>query len=481
MRIHLIGVGGAAMGNLAAMLKTLGHQVSGSDHELYPPMSDRLREWKIDARPFDERNLAKAELVIVGNAISRGNPEAEAMLNRGLPYLSMPAALQEFFLRDKQVITVAGTHGKTTTTFLIDHLLSSGKHGAPGLFVGGVRADGMDGFRVSKSPYFVIEGDEYDTSFFDMHPKFLHYRPRYLALTSLEYDHADIYENERMYRRSFERLLRLIPSEGLVVACASDKGVRETLQGYELAPVEYYASPRYAARLKSARTALQLAGGLYTYHRRGRTVNFDFPGPVDEFALIGEHNTGNALAAALIVRRLGLDEDTIAAGLSSFPGVLRRQQIRAEAPAGNGFGPALFMEDFAHHPTAVEATLAAVREAYPGRRVIALFEPRSATSHRKVFQRRYAKAFRKADEVWITDVFNANKVAPGERLDVRRLIREIAEQKKSRAHFCKDPADLLAKLAKSYKRSEQGDVILAMSNGAFGGIYSDLGQILTRA
>ncbi|MEQ9367168.1 MAG: Mur ligase domain-containing protein, partial [Leptospirales bacterium] len=222
MHIHLTGVGGVAMGNLAAMLKQSGHSVTGSDGPLYPPMSDKLRDWGIPVRAFDERNIRSkdggdVDLVVIGNAISRGNAEVEYVLNERVPYMSMSAALSEFYLKDKEVIVVAGTHGKTTTTFLIDHLLSAGGV-SPGLFAGGVRGDGMDGWRVSpESPYFVIEGDEYDTAFFDKSAKFLHYRPRYLVVTSIEFDHADIYENERLYRRSFERLLRLVPSAGLVV------------------------------------------------------------------------------------------------------------------------------------------------------------------------------------------------------------------------------------------------------------------------
>ncbi|MBX7058964.1 MAG: UDP-N-acetylmuramate--alanine ligase [Leptospirales bacterium] len=484
MRIHLIGIGGVAMGNLAAMLRDLGHQVSGSDKALYPPMSDRLKDWKIEARPFGESNLKGAELVVVGNAVSRGNIEVETMLNLGLPYLSMPQALREFALKDKQVVVIAGTHGKTTTTFLVDHVLAHGKEGKPGLFAGGVRADGMDGFRISpRSPYFVIEGDEYDTAFFDRGPKFLHYRPRFLALTAIEYDHADIYPDEASYMQSYQRLLRLIPSQGLVVACASDAGVRAALDHYDLAPVEWYASKEFAA----LKQKLSPHGKVQTFTRVGRSVSFDFPGRLERFALIGAHNTGNALAAALIGRQVGVPQEKIREALVSFPGVLRRQQVRVETDRSKGAGgPVTFIEDFAHHPTAVAATIAALREAYPGRRVHALFEPRSASSHRSVFHKQYATAFAQADSAYLCDVFDRNKVEAGLRLDVKKLVADIKTQSAKRgkaargfeAQFARDPDALVEVFRKRFKPSADGDVVVAMSNGAFGGIYKKVDEFI---
>ncbi len=505
------------MGNLAAMLKESGHTVTGSDGPLYPPMSDKLREWGIPVRRFDERNIrgkngggANVDLVVIGNAISRGNAEVEYVLNERVPYMSMAAALSEFYLKDKEVIVVAGTHGKTTTTFLIDHLLAAGGV-APGLFAGGVRGDGMDGWRVSpESPYFVIEGDEYDTAFFDKSAKFLHYRPRYLVLTSIEFDHADIYENEKMYRRSFERLLRLVPSAGLVVACAGDKGVRETLAGYDYSEVQWYAPPGYvkkSMRSGSGRAGLRMAGGLFSFRRDGRRVDFDCPGRVDRFALLGEYNTANALAASLVARRAGVDDAALIGALADFPGVLRRQQIRLDVAATQKTGaPLTFIEDFAHHPTAVAATIAAVREAYAGRTLHVLFEPRSATSHRNIFQRRYASAFRKAHNVYLADVFNKKKVPAAERLDVRALVADIREKSagasrssknsakksaknsgrsprpapRSVVEFGKDADALFGKFRKSFRSTPgNGDVVLALSNGAFGGIYAKLDQFLS--
>lgn len=481
MHVHLVGIGGAAMGNLAAMFKARGFQVTGSDQGLYPPMSDRLREWKIPARPFSAAQLGTPDLCVIGNALSRGNEEVEAILDRGLPYASMSAALAEYFLKGKEVIVVAGTHGKTTTTFLIDHILSqSGK--PPGLFVGGIRADGHPGFRVSDSRYFVIEGDEYDTAFFDKASKFLHYLPRYLALTAVEFDHADIFENRRHYELAFHRLLRLIPSQGLIAACADDPGVRRVLEGYMLASVTYYG--------REGATPRQRGAQIETFTRTGRDVELGFLGKIQDLSLIGRHNTANALAAALIARRIGIKNADIRAALKTFPGVLRRQQVRVEKdrPRAQGGGPVTLIEDFAHHPTAVRETIQAVREAYPGRRLHAFFEPRSATSHRSVFQSRYVAAFARADQVYICDVFNKKKVAREVRLDVRQLCADIAAKKSAKkggkpgsaVRFGKDPAALLAAFRKHFKPSPGGDVIVLMSNGAFGGIYEGMDDVVRR-
>ncbi|MCB1318851.1 MAG: hypothetical protein KDK34_01285, partial [Leptospiraceae bacterium] len=350
MHIHLVGVGGVAMGNLAAMLQAGGHTVSGSDHALYPPMSDKLREWGIDAHPFDAANLQRKhpDLCIIGNAISRGNVEVEYILNERLPYTSMAAALFDFFLKDKQVIVIAGTHGKTTTTFLMDHVLSEADR-PPGLFAGGVRADGMNGFRVSDSQYFVIEGDEYDTAFFDKAAKFLHYRPKYLILTSVEFDHADIYENKRAYQKSFQHLLRLVPGKGSVIAAAEDRGVRQVLRDYHLAPIHWYASERFTRKKASALREIGIKPpyvqkenrgvsndspiALSAFSRKARTVQFDWPGTIEDFALLGEHNTANAQAVSILAAKLGLDPERVRGALQNFPGVLRRQQVRLDLPA----------------------------------------------------------------------------------------------------------------------------------------------------
>lgn len=557
MKIHLIGIGGAAMGNLAAMLKQSGHSVSGSDQDLYPPMSDRLREWKIDARAFAASSVRNKDLIIVGNAISRGNVELEEALRLGLPITSMAAALQRFFLAGKKVIVVAGTHGKTTTTFLTDYLIgeaglkghgsvakkgrssrnspyagsgipSSGFQGSgkqaehlPGLFVGGVRADGHPGFRLpgKKNPYFVIEGDEYDTAFFDKASKFLHYRPHHLILTSVEFDHADIFEDLQHYKKAFRILLRWIPPNGSLIPCMADEGVRDVVKGYDFSAMFGYGKKGHSRA-----------------SRKGRKVHFDLLEANDtadlsfscEPALIGEHNTLNAIAACLVGRRLGISERQLVRGLESFPGVLRRQQIRAQSsldrPGGKSPDHQIFMEDFAHHPTAVEKTLAAVRQAYPGYKIIALYEPRSATSHRDIFAVEYVRSLQGADLVLLPDVFNRNKVPPGQRLDVKGIVKGLNEAGTT-ARFCRDPGGILAQLRKELAGSsfhswespgspangpvksvapapkkkgagrrdtvagqpsgnsrsgkhEQPVLVLAMSNGGFGGIYPEIDRII---
>ena len=515
MRIHFLGIGGIAMGNLAAMLKQQGHQVSGSDHQLYPPMSDKLQKRGIPVENFSAKNLKGADLCIVGNVISRGNAELESLLNQpALNYMSMPQALWKFFLKEKLVIACVGTHGKTTSSFLLDHILDAAGLQSS-LFAGGVRGDGMEGFRLAKGEYFVIEGDEYDSAFFDKGPKFLHYRPRYLLLNSVEYDHADIYPDPESYALAFQRLLQLLPEQGLVVACKSNVGVRRLLRNYKLAPIQYYDS----FKRRSQKTALRLTGAKTKGGAAKKKYDLSFIAELDNFALKGEHNRNNALGAALLALHLGLSLSTIQKALQSFPGVLRRQQVRfqsqkrsANISAGSaGTGSAansrasnrnaaaslIFIEDFAHHPGALAASLAAMRENYPRHRLHVLFEPRSATSHRKIYQAEYTQHFAKADRVYLCEVFNLKKVSAQERLDVRSMVKtlnHIARRQRGRDHkkdrskikasfsplafYGKDPQSLLELFQKNFRASPQGDLVLALSNGSFGGIYTQIEKFL---
>lgn len=472
MHIHLIGVGGVAMGNLAAMLRASGNKVTGSDTELYPPMSDRLKEWKIETLPFDKKNVKRPDLVIVGNVISRGNPEVEAVLDLNKNYMSMPAALNEFFLKKNRVIVVAGTHGKTTTTFLTDHLLSSaGKK--PGLFAGGVRSDGHPGWRIGNSGIFVIEGDEYDTAFFDKQSKFMHYRPFHLILTSVEFDHADIFDNMDQYLLSFQRLLRLVPGSGKVIANADSPYVRKLLSEYKYSPIQYYASKASKHKKLTDVSDFQRKGNSEIHSR-------DF-GILKNFPLIGDYNILNSIAAMHAAKLNGIDIRDILERLSSFPGVMRRQQKRAENNQIRSGGAVVLIEDFAHHPTAVKATIEAVKKAYPGRKITALFEPRSATSHRNIFQEEYVLAFKPADDIYICEIYNPGKVSANERLDVEKIVKNIqsGKSKKGSACYCKNPEDLCSQVIQKFSPSKKGDVILAMSNGAFGGIYTRLEKMIS--
>lgn len=476
MRIHLIGVGGAAMGNLAAMLKEAGHTITGSDQALYPPMSDRLKEWNIEAGPFDRSRIysdgrAHADLYIVGNVISRGNIELEEVLDHNLPLISMSGALYDFFLKGRRVQVIAGTHGKTTTSFLLHHILHHAGR-KPGLFAGGIRADGHPGYALPGAELFVIEGDEYDTAFFDKGPKFLHYRPTDLVLTHVEFDHADIYEDFEAYKRAFRLLLRWIPSTGNVAAFAGSSGVREVMKSLPAGQALWYGSAADADLLDQVGTPIGFSG----FRREARRIFLDGIGDA-EVPFIGTHNTANALGAALIARQLGVSGEKILEALRNFPGVLRRQQIRRQVGTPTG-KEIVFMEDFAHHPTAVQVTVDAARQAYPHHHIIGLFEPRSATSHRNTFQKEYEQAFSALDEAFLTDVFNPGKVASDERLDVAGLVQSLKQSGRS-AHFAASPDQLFEQL-KGHLQKGVGvpTLILAMSNGGFGGIYSKIDALI---
>lgn len=443
------------MGNLAAMLQEIGHTVTGSDHGVYPPMSIKLAEWQIEVKPFAAANIGHSDLYIVGNALSRGNPEVEAILRGNCPYLSLPQALYEFFLKGKEVIVVAGTHGKTTTTFLVHHILSEAGM-SPGFFAGGVRADGHDGFAIGQGSAFVIEGDEYDSAFFDKASKFMHYHPHHLVLTAVEFDHADIFENPADYERAFARLLQLVPDNGLVVACKKDAGIARLLKNYKLAPVALYAE-----------------GTTSSFQIRGRTVYFQELDREIQFPLIGRHNARNACAAIAVARSLKIKDSVIVRALETFSGIRRRQEIHLETEH------AVLIEDFAHHPTAVHETLSAVHEAWPDHRLIALFEPRSASAHLKLFQKEYAGAFGPAQDVYMTEVYNKKKVPAREMLQVRSIVASLKKSRKN-AVFAPDPAGLLKILQKDLKKiaTEEKLAVVAMSNGSFGGIYEKLREML---
>lgn len=459
MKVHMIGIGGIAMGNLAFMLREQGHTVRGSDANVYPPMSDSLREWGIQyAEGFDSKNLKNPDIVIIGNAISRGNPEVEEVLNRGLEYMSMPEAIGHFFLKGKKVIVVAGTHGKTTTTFLIHHMLHQLGEKA-GLFVGGIRQDNHPGVDTSNGEYFVIEGDEYDSAFFDKASKFLHYRPYYLALNALDYDHADIFPDFQSLEIMFDRLLRLVPSRGKVF---------------------YWAGSKELKRLVSEKSYLR--GEAFDFGKKDSLWRYEKGGPVYLQSgakaypkLFGRHNLRNLEVASRIVREIlpKTKEEDIVRAAESFPGVKRRQEILFQSQES------VVMEDFAHHPVAVRETIQSVRDAFPGFLIISLFEPRSATSHRNVFQEDYSYAFKGSDYVFITEVFNLKKVPVKNRLDVRKLVADMEKASKCPGVYCKDSVDLLGKIQKLLPQIKgERILVLAMSNGSFGGIYPKLTEMV---
>ncbi|TGN06825.1 UDP-N-acetylmuramate--L-alanine ligase [Leptospira ilyithenensis] len=458
MKIFLVGIGGIAMGNLAYMLKEIGHDVSGSDENLYPPMSDKLVEWGLSPKSgYRKENVKDADLVIVGNAISRGNPEVEEVLNSGKEYMSMAEAIGHFFLKGKKPIVIAGTHGKTTTTFLTHWILSEIGL-APGLFVGGIRKDGHAGFSLGKGDYFVIEGDEYDSAFFDKSSKFLHYRPFYLVLNALDFDHADIFANLDAIKVMFKRLLNLVPGTGKVLYWKGSRNLNSIIDGYKHAPVEPF-------ELNEKDSILNYAKGILS---ENKSKNILKP------SLIGSHNYRNAEAAIRVCLAIApAKKKEILEAFLKFPGVKRRQEILVRNETS------LLVEDFAHHPVAILETIKAHKEAYPGYKIISLFEPRSATSHRNVFQDDFAVSFKGSDYVFITEVYQVNKVASRLRLNVKKLVKDTKAKTKASSFYCKDPRDILVQIKREIpKLAKSKIIVLAMSNGAFGGIYPELTKLV---
>jgi UDP-N-acetylmuramate: L-alanyl-gamma-D-glutamyl-meso-diaminopimelate ligase len=457
-RIHLIGVAGTGMGSFAGMLKAAGYQVTGSDESVYPPMSTQLARWGIEVMtPYASASLdrARPDLVVVGNVVRAVNPEATAMRERGLAHVSFPQALGDLFIGPRHGVVVVGTHGKTTATAMMGALLYQARRD-PSFLVGGVTRDFDSNFRLGQGPHFVVEGDEYDTAYFDKGPKFLHYHPRTAVFTSCELDHADIYRDEPHYESAFERFADLLPTDGFLAACAAYESVLRIARRARC-PVETYAVGR-PADWEARSLELRPDGAHFDLVRGGKVL------VRARLAVGGAHNVENALGVAAAATRLGLSPEEIAAGFASFRGVKRRQEVRGVA------GGVTVLDDFAHHPTAVAKTLQAVRGTYPGARILACFEPRSNTSRRSLHQREYVSAWPEAGEVWILTPAPTDRVPETERLDVARLAREISAGGIP-AHAAGTVEEMVAQVASA---ARPGDVVLAMSNGAFGGIWDKL-------
>ena len=462
--IHLIGICGTAMASLAGMLKQRGFHVTGSDAAAYPPMSEFLRQLDIAvAQPFAAQNLdPRPDLVVVGNAMSRGNVELEEVLDQRIPFCSLPQLLHDEFLRGKEVLVVAGTHGKTTTTSMLAWIF----HRAglkPSFLIGGIAENFASSFQLGAGSHFILEGDEYDTAFFDKGPKFLHYFPDSTILTSIEFDHADIYKDLDAVEIAFQRLVNLIPRRGRIVAFdgvageAADSPSMERCLAKAFCPVERYgAGPRTSWRVMNLR--LEPA-------RTSWTVLHDAqPWAELEFALAGEYNVWNATAAAALAAGCGVPKDAIAQALKTFKSVKRRLEVKAQV---NGV---TIIDDFAHHPTAIAGTLKALRARYPEARLWAILEPRSNTLRRRVLQSDLARSLAQADEVVVAGVFRSEAVAENERLELPALAAEI-EQHGRRARLLADADAIVATLASEMR---SGDVVAILSNGGFGGIYEKL-------
>lgn len=462
--IHLIGICGTAMASLAGMLKQRGFKVTGSDAAAYPPMSDFLAGLGIPvAQPYAEANLQPhPDLVVVGNAISRGNVELEYLLDQRIPFCSLPQILHDEFLRGREVIVIAGTHGKTTTTSMLAWIFqSAGKR--PAFLVGGIAENFGSSFALGDGGHFIIEGDEYDTAFFDKGPKFLHYFPDSVILTSVEFDHADIYKDLDAVKTAFKRLVNLVPRRGRVVAYEGNGNVTECV-AKALSPVERYGMNGNAAwQITSLRQDPQRT--RWSVLRAGRHWA-DF-----EFSLAGEYNVLNATAAAAMASAYGITTEQIAAAFKSFKSVKRRLEVKAEV---NGV---TIIDDFAHHPTAIAETIKALRARYPGRRLWAILEPRSNTLRRNVLQNDLAQSLATADEVVVARVFRPEAIPESECLDLTAVIARINHSGK-RARAIPDADSIVAQIGGELR---PGDVVVILSNGGFGGIYEKLPRRLQAA
>jgi UDP-N-acetylmuramate: L-alanyl-gamma-D-glutamyl-meso-diaminopimelate ligase len=464
VKIHLSAVCGTAMASLAGLLREEGHEVTGSDQDVYPPMSTQLEALGIPIRsPYAEANVpADADLVVIGNALSRGNPEVEVVLERRQRYTSAPAILADEFLRPRRSLVVAGTHGKTTTTSLLAFLL----HEAgldPSFLVGGVPVDFARSYRIGGGRHFVVEGDEYDCAFFDKRPKFVHYLPTVAVIGNVEFDHADIYPDLAAVQLAFTRLLLVVPRDGLVVAGTESPALVEILDKARCRVETFGLHPSADWRAVEVRSDGE--GARFRLLRRGQDLG------EMRSALAGAHNVRNALAALAVAAAEGVPPERAGLALARFRGVKRRLELRGQAAGVTVY------DDFAHHPTAVAATLQALRALGGGGRLVAVFEPRSYTSRTRIFQADFARAFAAADRVVIAAAHLPGKVPEGQRLSEEELVDGIRRHG-VRADFVPTVPGIVAELASSLR---PGDRVAILSNGGFGGIHEALVDALARS
>ena len=456
-KIHLIAVCGTGMGALASMLKRLGFEISGSDQKVYPPMSDFLREQGIHIKDgFDAAHIAYGpDLIIVGNAVVRENPEVKKMRQMGIPFCSMPQALNHFFAGDKKTLLVAGTHGKTTTASILAWMLYKGRLD-PSFMIGGILQNFASNYRLGEGDTIIIEGDEYDTAFFDKGPKFMHYQPAATVLTSVEFDHADIFRDLDHVQAAFSQFLSQLKPASLLLAFDADDNIRRIIANAHCR-IEYYGS--------EDRSNWRLGD----FQRDGVWSKFEVLKSGHLFGrfktqMVGRHNLYNALAVIAIADNLGMSPADMAAALESFQGVKRRQQIRGRK------NQITVMDDFAHHPTAVRETVAAVKSFQRPQRLIAVFEPRTNSSMRDIFQDDYPLAFDSADLVCIRQPPLLEKIPVAERFSSEKLVADL-RQRGQDAHYFKDTESIIEFLV---QRALPGDLILVMSNGGFDNIHDKL-------
>ncbi len=456
--VHFVGICGTAMASAAAALRQKGVQVTGSDQNIYPPMSTFLAERNIPVMAgYAEGNLGhKPDLVVIGNAISRGNPEAEHVLDHKLPYCSLPELLKHFFIRGKRSVVVTGTHGKTTTTALLAWVF---EHNGlnPSYLIGGIPNNLGQGARFTESEWFIIEGDEYDTAFFDKRSKFIHYLPEVALINNLEFDHADIFPNLESIKTAFKHFIRLVPRNGLLLGNGEDKNLAALLQ------VTHCPVKRFGLEEGNAVQAFNI--------RYGPTATeFEIPSFKFHTNLVGEFNVRNALAVVACAKHCGLKNHQIQAAFDTFKGIKRRMEMRGIA------GGVTVLDDFGHHPTAIRETLRALRIKYPHQKLWAIFEPRTNTTRRNVFQTELAESFADADAVVVSQIARLELLAPEERLDPAKLLADLKAAGKSAAYL----PDVEAIVTHVAQNAQGGEVVVVFSNGGFGGIHNKLLERLAR-
>lgn len=455
---HFVGLCGTGMASVAVELKNRGHKVTGSDRDAYPPMSTFLEENDIPlSLGFSENNLnPKPDMVVIGNSISRGNPEAELVFEKRLEFTSLAGLLSNEFLVSKKCLVVTGTHGKTTTTSLLAWILE--KAGLnPGFFIGGIPANFGKGARFTDSEYFVLEGDEYDTAFFDKRSKFIHYRPDIGIINNLEFDHADIFENLDAVKKTFKHFINLIPRNGLLLANGDDENIK-SITDIDFCPVRYFGTSK---------------DNEYTIDKMQESIGrsqFDLGGIGFSIPLSGEFNMRNASAAILAARQCGVRDTDIQSALDTFSGVKRRMSVFGEA------GGVTIIDDFAHHPTAIAQTLSTLKKLYPDRRIVACFEPRSNTTRRNFFQESLPVALGVADLVYIAEIARKDQLDPSERLNEKQVIIDLNNLGKD-AGFFPTPNDIINHYL---TRKSDGDIVVILSNGGFGGIHGALLDALSQ-
>jgi len=463
--IHLIGIAGSAMAAVAGMLVERGFRITGSDSQLYEPAASLLSRLRVQVhRGYAAANLMpQPDLVVVGNVITRSNPEAEALVASDIPYVSMPELLWHFFLKERRVLMVAGTHGKTTSTAMMARVLTlAGRD--PSMLLGGLARDFGANYRCGNGPEFVIEGDEYDTAFFDKGPKFLHYRAAGTIITSVEFDHADIYRDLEHVKASFHALAEQLNSEHLLAVSADFPHGLQATAGSRARRLTFGLG---TGEFRAVDIECTTQGARFSIVREGRALARAVELPVG-----GGMNVANALGVWVLLKEFGLSDEELAKGLKLFSGVARRQEVVGET------GGIVVIDDFAHHPTAIRATLVAIAEHYASRRILAAFEPRSNTARRSVFQADFAAAFDKAARVYLAPVYvkENDPIPPEGRLDTARLADEVRERGPA-AFACGDTAEIGDRMLAD---SRAGDVLLCMSNGPFDNLPRRLLEALRR-